>query len=240
MIDKKSPIPVYYQLKKEIEQRILNKEWNVGQCISSERELSEEYSLSRMTVRQAIGELVSEGVLVREKGRGTFICEPKVRQKDMTSLSEIAERNGLKLETRVKELSLIDTPEKYKEIFSDDKIYKIDRLRIINKDIVADEVVYIPCRYFSFIDEELLKGSLFSILKSNGYEIEYSDASIRSVLPDARFKRIFNVEKNIPILNIYSVYYSKDDNILFVENSVYRSDKFTLDVNISKRDGRIR
>ena len=85
MIDKSSPIPVYYQLKEDILKKIREGVWKVGQCIDSERELSENYGVSRMTIRQALGELVQEGILVREKGKGTFVCEPKVKQKDMMS-----------------------------------------------------------------------------------------------------------------------------------------------------------
>lgn len=240
MIDKKSYIPVYHQLKEEIKKKIDDNIWRAGDCISSERELSDQYKVSRMTVRQAIGELVSEGILERQKGRGTFVCKPKVKQMDIMSFSEIANKNNLELKTKVKEFSIINTPDKYKKILNDEKIYKIDRLRIVNKEIVANEIVFIPCNYFKNINERLLEGSLFDLLKTNGYEIEYSDASIRGVVSDRKFKRIFNVENDIPILNMYSVFYTKDNKVLFIENSVYRSDKFTLEVNISKRNGRIR
>ncbi|MCS4585722.1 GntR family transcriptional regulator [Clostridium perfringens] len=92
MIDKNSPIPVYYQLKEMIKEKIADGTWQVGQCIASERELTEAYGVSRMTVRQALGELVQEGLLVREKGKGTFVCEPKVKQEDMMSFSEIIKK----------------------------------------------------------------------------------------------------------------------------------------------------
>ena len=77
MIDKNSPIPVYYQLKEMIKEKIADGTWQVGQCIASERELTEAYGVSRMTVRQALGELVQEGLLVREKGKGTFVCKAR-------------------------------------------------------------------------------------------------------------------------------------------------------------------
>lgn len=81
MIDKNSPIPVYYQLKNDFIKKIASGVWKAGECISSERELCEIYDVSRMTIRQAIGELVQEGILTRKKGKGTFVCEQKVNQK---------------------------------------------------------------------------------------------------------------------------------------------------------------
>ena len=106
MIDKNSPIPVYYQLKNDFMKKIANGVWKVGNCISSERELCEIYGVSRMTIRQAIGELVQDGILVRKKGKGTFVCEQKVNQKDMMSLTEMIKISGRTLETKVVELKI--------------------------------------------------------------------------------------------------------------------------------------
>ena len=160
MIDKSSPIPVYYQLKEDILKKIREGVWKVGQCIDSERELSENYGVSRMTIRQALGELVQEGILVREKGKGTFVCEPKVKQKDMMSFSEIIKRTGRTLETKVIEFNKIPTPEDLTDTFSFEEVYKINRNRIVDGECIANEVVYIPSDYCGFINEEKLKGSI--------------------------------------------------------------------------------
>ena len=101
-IDKKSPIPAYYQLMSEIKNKISSGIWPVGHCIDSERTLAEENNVSRMTVRQAIGELVQEGLLTREKGKGTFVCEPKLKQKNIMSFSEIMKNSGAEFKTQIK------------------------------------------------------------------------------------------------------------------------------------------
>ena len=131
MIDKNSPIPVYYQLKNDFIKKIANGIWKVGECISSERELCEIYGVSRMTIRQAIGELVQEGILTRKKGKGTFVCEQKVNQKDMMSFTEMIKQSGRVLQTKVVEFEIIDTPEDLQDIFILDKLYKITRKEII-------------------------------------------------------------------------------------------------------------
>ena len=125
MIDKSSPIPVYYQLKNDFIKKIANGVWKTGECISSERELCEIYGVSRMTIRQAIGELVQEGILTRKKGKGTFVCEQKVNQKDMMSFTEMIKHSGRTLETKVVEFEIIDTPDDIQDIFILDKLYKI-------------------------------------------------------------------------------------------------------------------
>jgi GntR family transcriptional regulator len=240
MIDKNSPIPVYYQLKEDIKKKIANGVWKVGQCIDSERELSETYGVSRMTIRQALGELVQEGILIREKGKGTFVCEPKVKQKDMMSFSNIIRKLGGNLDTEVLGFEIIDTPEDMQEIFSFDKLYRIDRMRIVDGENIANEIVYIPCDYCGYMDEDLLKGSLFEILEGFGYTIDYSQSSIKAVVMDDYYKKLFKVDKNVPLLNIYSKTITKNGKILFVEESIYRSDKFLLEVDISTREGKFR
>src|SRR5581483_11156032 len=67
---KKGPLPRYYQLKEIMREKIRTGEWKPGDLIPSERELGEQYGISRMTARQAITELVNEGLFYREQGKG--------------------------------------------------------------------------------------------------------------------------------------------------------------------------
>lgn len=68
MIDKQSPIPIYHQLEEYIKQLIENGKLKPDEAIPSEREYSEQYQISRMTVRQALNNLVNDGYLYRQKG----------------------------------------------------------------------------------------------------------------------------------------------------------------------------
>ena len=240
MIDKSSPIPVYYQLKEDILKKIREGVWKVGQCIDSERELSENYGVSRMTIRQALGELVQEGILVREKGKGTFVCEPKVKQKDMMSFSEIIKRTGRTLETKVVEFNKIPTPEDLTDTFSFEEVYKINRNRIVDGECIANEIVYIPSDYCGFINEEKLKGSLYNILEEFGYSVEYSESSIKAVIMDETNKKIFGVDEQVPLLQINGKTINSDGKVLFVEEATYRSDKYILEVNILRREGKLK
>lgn len=78
MIKKDSHIPIYYQIETEIKKLAETKDLKPGDLIPSEREFAEKYEVSRMTVRQAVNNLVNEGILVRRWGKGTFIAEPKI------------------------------------------------------------------------------------------------------------------------------------------------------------------
>lgn len=239
-IDKNSPIPVYYQLKEVIKEKIKENFWKVGQCIDSERELSEEYGVSRMTVRQALGELVREGLLIREKGKGTFVCEPKIKQRDMMSFSESANKFGVKHKTEVAEFQKIKTPPELIDSLVFEEVYKITRLRIVDEIIIGVETVYIPTDYCGFLNEELLQGSLYKLLKDFGYNIEKSQAEIQAVIIDDYYRDLFKVQQAIPLIKIYSHNLTQENKLLFIEEAVYRSDKYILEVSILTREGKIR
>ena len=232
MIDKNSPIPVYYQLKNDFIKKIANGTWKAGECISSERELCEIYDVSRMTIRQAIGELVQEGILTRKKGKGTFVCEQKVNQKDMMSFTEMIKQSGRVLETKVVEFEIIDTPEDIQDIFILDKLYKITRKRIVDNECIALETVYIPVDYCGHVNKEMLEGSLYKVLEGFGYIITNSNSSIIAVNVNDEIRNLLECQKDEPILKVISKTFTSADKLLFLEEAFYKSDKFTLQANV--------
>ena len=239
MIDKNSPIPVYYQLKNDFIKKIASGVWQAGECISRERDLCEIYDVSRMTIRQAIGELVQEGILTRKKGKGTFVCEQKVNQKDMMSFTEMIKQSGRSLETKVVEFEIIDTPEDIQDVFILDRLYKISRKRIVDNECIAVETVYIPVDYCGHLNKEMLEGSLYKVLEGFGYIITNSNSSIVAVNVDDEIRKILECEIDTPILKVVSKTFTNTDKLLFLEEAFYKSDKFTLQVNISRKEGEV-
>lgn len=77
-INRDSPIPAYYQIALDIRARIGRQEWAVGQRIPSETELASAYAVSRITMRQALAELVKDGILNRKQGSGTYVSQEPI------------------------------------------------------------------------------------------------------------------------------------------------------------------
>ena len=87
MIDRKSFEPMYQQIKRDIEQQILSGEIKIGDKLMSETEMLEHYHVARMTVRAALTELVNNGCLAKERGRGTFcVALPRQEKKSIDVL----------------------------------------------------------------------------------------------------------------------------------------------------------
>jgi GntR family transcriptional regulator len=78
-IDRDSPVPFYFQLSELFEQEIVSGRWRPGLRIPSEPTIAEHFGLSRTTIRQALGRLEQEGLILRRKGQGTFVAESQPR-----------------------------------------------------------------------------------------------------------------------------------------------------------------
>ena len=78
------------------------------------------------------------------------------------------------------------------------------------------------------------------MLKSLGFDIKSSDASIAAVNMNEKYRKIFKVNNDVPLLRTKSKFFTSDDTVIYVEDSVYRSDKYVLEVNIAKRDAKIK
>lgn len=110
-IDKQSPIPIYYQIMEQLKSQIKNGELQPDAPLPSEREYSEQFGISRMTVRQALSNLVNEGFLYRQKGRGTFVSRPKMEQtlQGLTSFTEDMKSRGMVPSSKLVDYELIDS-----------------------------------------------------------------------------------------------------------------------------------
>ena len=80
-IDKISPVPYYYQLEQLLREKIENGKLKPGDILPSEAELCSTFKVSRTVVRQALNKLTQDGLVYKEKGKGTFVAKPKLQEK---------------------------------------------------------------------------------------------------------------------------------------------------------------
>jgi GntR family transcriptional regulator len=147
-IDTNSPVPKYYQLKEIIRGRIESEELGEGQLIPSERELCESYGISRMTARQAVMELVNEGVLYREQGKGTFVAGKKVQQEAerLTSFTEDMRERGMEASSVVLEVEVEPAGPvvaRFLRVEEGERIIRLKRLRNADGEPMALETSHL-------------------------------------------------------------------------------------------------
>lgn len=236
LVDKKSPIPAYFQLKNIILKKIQSGEYAEGSLIPSERDLGETFSISRMTVRQALNQLVVEGVLNREKGRGTFVSRSKIEQRNIMSFSDTVKTKGLVPSTRVLHFSKEEAGEEVRTILdlkSGEKIYVLRRLRLASGTPVGIEEDFIPEKYCPELEKFDLTSSLYMLIKEEySYAISNVDNVIEAAKPTKEEREQLEITGSMPVLRVTGVNFTEAGVKLFHEHSVYRSDEYKCSMRI--------
>ncbi len=168
-LDSKSPIPLYYQLKSYIEEQIETGVWEAGTQIPSELELSEQFNISRTTIRQAIGDLVNERKLERIQGRGPFVSEISIEKQieRVSGFSQDMRMRGLVPTSDILNFEVVKANPavaKALKINEGDDAILLKRLRKGNNKRIALEVVYMDYKkYKDFLSVNLANESLYEM-----------------------------------------------------------------------------
>lgn len=146
---------LYVQLINSIKKKIADGEYQVGDKIMSEREMSQLYGINRLTVRNAIKNLQKEGYLKAIQGKGTFVCMAPVSQDKVElgdseiSLSMSIRKGGLESSRIVLSLKKIDKFGDLLNYFHDSpQVYELIRLSFVNGRPYAIQECYFPCSLF--------------------------------------------------------------------------------------------
>ncbi len=231
-INRSSPMPLYAQVRAGVEARLAAGEWRPGDRIPGEPELCREYGVSRPVVRQALQELAAEGAIVRRKGLGTFVAEPKVVSRSLVhslvGFYQDMERRGLSIETRVLEQSLQPAGEKIGfrlDLQSLAPVIKISRLRSVGGHPVVLVSSYLPYALCpGLIQADLRSQSLYAFLQQEyGLHIAAGRREIQAVLAGEEEARQLQVDRGSPLLRLESVSYLEDGRPMEYFDGVFLS-----------------
>src|SRR5579884_3094196 len=211
-LERSNPLPLYYQLKEVLKQQIRAGHLAPHTAIPSEPELVAQYHVSRATVRQALTELVHEGLLYRQHGRGTFVCEPRVQQNlsELTSFSEELRRRGkrpgglLLVSELVRGSAAVRTQLR---LTDEEQVVRLERLRTADDTPIAYEIDYLPYPRASGVYQrakETGEGSLYSIMSAEGLHPYIAEHSLRGDVVSAREAELLRVSSDTSGLRLAS------------------------------------
>jgi len=208
-LNDKSFTPLYQQVLEEIKAGITSGTYLPGDKIPSEAELSEIYSVSRVTVRRAIEELVGEGYLTSRQGKGTFVnprkMERKLRQtSDATSFTDLCDEMGMKAGARVIDRRIVPTGAEARLFFGEDcdELVFVSRVRTADGIPIMEEDNYFPLDGFEFLlNVELDDRSYFQLLgERTGRTVgRRSSSSIEICLASAQMAKMLEVTVGSPL-----------------------------------------
>lgn len=239
VIDRSSPVPLYFQLKQILVDKIDQVEWQAGDMIPSEQELQETYGLSRTTVRQTLSELVNQGLLDRQRGRGTFVTKPKFTHNpsDRKGITEFLRESGIHPGWRVVQKTVGTGPlhaTQRLEVSEDSELFCLQRLRLANDEPIGFHIAYVAPFMIEQIDESVFEeGESLRYLHQSPY-MNGSKAQrvIEARLATETDQELLDVEIGQPILHIERLITAENGRPLELLFASYRGDRFKYQVTI--------
>jgi GntR family transcriptional regulator len=237
MLDKQSPVPLYYQLAEMLRERIHSGQLRPGDQLPAERELSDQAGISRMTARQAVAYLVRQGMLEVKPGIGTFVAAPKLTHDALHLLSFTEEmmRHGGAVSSRVLEQSVTTAPLRVAaglRIAAGDPVVKIVRLRLVDGAPLLLETIFAPARLCPGLERALLENrSLYAILEEEyGLHLQFARQTIEATVANEFESEIFAIPLDTPMLLLEGVAYDQQERPVESFKAIYRGDRFKFEL----------
>ncbi|MCP4166423.1 MAG: GntR family transcriptional regulator [Chloroflexi bacterium] len=243
-INKDLPIPYYYQIAQDLREMIedIGVDPDSEQreiALPSEIELSTAYQVTRGTVRHALELLEREGLIYREKGRGTFLSRRRVQLdlRRLCSTTEDMKARGWKTSTQVLSVtSLLPSIHMQQQlrIADGDMVWEVNRLRLADGEPLSLQWAYLPCRRTPKLDQLDLTGSLYYALKDQ-YNIELRTANqvIRARVVSEEEADLLQSIVGDPVFVLHRTSFDQNGQPVEYLNSLWRADRYDLEVQLT-------
>jgi GntR family transcriptional regulator len=240
-----SPVPLYTQLKDVLRARILDGTYPALNRMPSESELGTTFGVSRITVRQALGDLQKEGLIFKIHGKGTFVSKPKAFQNVSTlqGLAESMTQMGYEVVNRLTSVKHVPASLRVAERLQLEEgapVTEIKRVRLVNREPISLEITYVPEHLGLRLEKaDLITRDIFLILENDcGIALGHADLAIDAILADADLTRALQVEEGAPIMRIERLTHDDAGIPLDFEYLYYRGDAFQYRLRSDRHKGR--
>jgi GntR family transcriptional regulator len=240
-IELKSHLPIYQQVKNHILKSIQQGELLPDERLPAERKLAEEMSVSRMTVRRALNELIQEGRIYTKPGLGTFVAEPRLSRRVIVTsgFSEDLRKSGFTVTSKVFEkgvqhasadvAALLKLPPR-------DQVVFLERLRQVDGEPFAYQKAYLPkklCPDLHTLD--FTDRSLYATMRER-YDLwmERADLTLEANEPSQREQELLELAPGVPVLVMVRISYLANDVPIEYIRSAYRGDKYTFSLSLKE------
>jgi GntR family transcriptional regulator len=226
----------------ETRERVLDliERLGVGDAIPSERQLSAELGVSRLTVRAALDDLVREGYLVRRRGSGTFVSEPKIAQElTMTSFTEDMRRRGMVPSSRTLDLRVGPAGAhmgRLLHVSPSEPVVVVTRLRLADHETMAIETLHVRESLVpGLAAEQLEQSSFYELLQGTyGITIVGGTQTIEPTVTNEDESRALGVPLHSPAFLFERVSRSDTGEIVEFVRSIYRGDRYRIVSDLSR------
>ncbi len=235
-------LPLYYQIETILRRKILSGEFEPGSNIPSESKLIDEFQVSRITIRQALALLEQDGLIVRRRGKGTFVPDsirsmkaPRLNgtMEDLINMSKQTDANVL-------EVTMTEAPEhvkKHLKLEGNSQVLRIKKIRSVDGEPISYVQNYLPFDIGSQINQDDLKSKpLLVILEEDlGISLVESLQTLEASIADAEVTSLLQIRVGDPLLKVERTVYSTNRRPIEHVSVLYRSDKYFFSIKLKRK-----
>jgi GntR family transcriptional regulator len=236
VLDRASPVPLYYQLAQTMETAIRSGQLSSGSHLENEIDLARQLRVSRPTVRRAIDVLANRGLVIRRHGIGTLVLPERVRVPErLSSLYDELAEAGRSPMTRVLAYETVASPAEVAASLRLNRgtpVLHLERLRSARGDPIALMQSFMPLPLREIVTEaDLARTGLYRLLKQGGIHLRLASQTIGARRAQRREGRLLDIAVGSPVLTMRRISY--DDAGLPVEHAthVYAADRYAFDMS---------
>lgn len=235
-------VPLYYQIETILRRKIQTGEFSPGGPLPSEDALKDEYEVSRITVRQALSLLEQDGLIVRQRGRGTFVSE-KARMVESTKLTGYIEDlifMGVQTTAKVLDLNMIEAPENIKDHLRLDgptQVLRIEKIRFVEGDPFSYVLNYLPPEISQNINPDLLteKPLLIILEEDLGIKTDEAIQTVEATVADTHVAPLLDIRVGDPLLKAERTVFDRTQSPVEHVSALYRADKYVYRVKLKRK-----
>ncbi len=232
---KNSALPYYLQIKEVIKERIKANIYPVDTLIPSENVLSQEFSVTRATIRSALMELKKQGLIRTEKGKGSVVCNPAIEQSLLRfySFSRDFKKSSFNSKTTIIEKREIPAPWDIAEklaLNENEGVFEITRLRWFNEYPMIIETAFVPAKLFpGLLSHNLEEKSIYDLIEYRyGIKIKKAKEYISPKAADVEEANYLGIEAGAPVFFTERTTIAADQRAIEIRRSIIRGDKYTF------------
>jgi len=235
-----SPVPLHTQIREVLRRRILDGSYAPHSQMPSESRMMESFGVSRITIRQALGDLQKEGLIFKVMGKGSFVAKPKAFQSlsRLQGFGEAMSPSGYETYSMLlsaREVEASPVVAQRLALKEGASVFEIQRLRYLNREPISVDVSYFPLEIGRrLVQEDLAARDIFVILENDlGHNLTHADVQIEAITADPSLARHLRIDEAAPLLRIERLTYAGDIPIDF-EFLYYRGDAFQYRLRIER------
>lgn len=232
--------PIYLQLREVIRNKIEDGEYLPGMAIPSENDLADTYGINRMTVRNGIDALVSEGILKRVQGKGVYVVGNKV-ERDLETLggfTQTMKEKNTEPYTKVLTKVLRKAGDKYSLVFGinpDDDIYYIKRICSADGEPISLEEIFIPKYVVPKLEGiDLGVFSIYEVYDFYGIKMTRAWQTLDLTKLEPRDARMLGIDANLSVMLFECTSYDDKERVIEFTRNYTRGDKCNFNVHFNK------